>query len=508
MEKRLIGDILNGIMGIYNNLASAESVGRDKYPSLEDVGEDIKIRRNFSATQTKLYGNGNGDFPQILSSFCGEKFVQGLEPIDVRSDEDIITKNTKYLQQITHEFWKKHGITVDERTGENSFRKALSGESDFFDSKGYMMVVLFSALDDRFEVFSKGTDDFDTFYRNYSELYMMLNNTKLVPFYPRWISEIATIYTIYMRGTDEDYKNVLYRLSEAYTKAEDKPLTLYTDTVRESVFSIMKKLDRTKESTDRVALCELCAYISEHKGDFVDEYNAYENADRTEDKKTYNGAHSTRFRRSYCAIVSMLEYIGSRWDLEFLKGDACRALIENEDYSVKDEHIAQLELDIARELCTYCEDPDGAVNEEYITDDRLSFLIAPPTVRVKSGKREKQKGIVFAKGKIVNFYYSASRTIPRTVPEMTDSVLGMLRIIVAVCSIYDNKKAFDPECIKTPRSLISSINYEYRDKGVLSLPERNVTTYTGKSLADVSIFMYINRDHKQSTHEREIEYGM
>lgn len=508
MEKKLVGDILNDIMGIYNNLASAESLGRDKYPSFENGGEDIKIRRNFSVTQTKLYGNGNGDFPQILGSFCGEKFVQGLEHIDVRSDEDVITKNTKYLQQITHEFLAKHGIIVDERAGENSFRKALSGESDFFDSKGYMMVVLFSALDDRFEIFSEGTDDFERFYRNYSELYMMLNNTKLVPFYPRWISEIATIYTVYMRGTDRDYQDALYRLSEAYTKAEDKPLTLYTDTVRESVFSIMKRLDRAKESTDRVALDELCAYISEHKGDFVDEYNAYDNAGKTEDKKTYNGSHSTRFRRSYCAIISMLEYIRRRWDFEFLNGEACRAVIESEDYSVKDEYIAQLELDMVGELCTYCEDPDGTLMEEYITDDRLSFLVAPPTVKVKSGKKEKQKGIVLAKGKIVNFYYSTSRTIPRTIPEMTDSVLGMLRIIVAVCSIYENKKAYDPESIKTPRSLISSINYEYRDKGILSLPERDVTTYTAKNLSDISIFIYINREYRQNEHGKEIEYEM
>ncbi len=500
-KSNAMGVIVKGIFESYMQILDPS-----KYPS--DDPKRPEKNSPYAVGQSETYGNGNADFADILREYCDDEYNNS----HVRSEDE------KFLTALVRNFCISHGVEIEDRFGEGSIRKALSGKSDIFYSKAYMWIDLFSALDEKFGIFSKDGEDFDSFYRSYSFLYTQLNNTKLVPFYPRWISEIAAIYTVYMRETHVYYDDARKAMRLAYErglseKKETKP-SFNTDTVREGVFSILKKADRVGERSDRATLERLCAYISEHPADFVDEYKR-EKSGAGESAQRYDSMPSTRYRRSYCAIGEMLDIIGDKnvFDLEFLQSEACKKFRNSSNYDTKDECIREIEYLIVQELsdaCVRASDPKPK------RDIVMEFMVGPYNRKLKRVGGEKT-GPSFEKysrtiaesnngNELMSYYSKNDRYIPRPIPEVTDSVIRLLRLIMAMTDIYEQQAEPDIKRQLPPKALVSKINKRYGELGILSLPEYQVKFYTLKSLVDVATVRYIFRsDEERKANEKANE---
>ena len=105
----------------------------------------------------------------------------------------------EYLVSLVEGLYVENGKDYtrdDRRRLKELLNRAVDG-ADFFDPiRSKHWIDMFSALDRKLHLFTQEESaSFEDFYANYISFYGKLNNKKMVPFYARWIKEIAAMYT-------------------------------------------------------------------------------------------------------------------------------------------------------------------------------------------------------------------------------------------------------------------------------------------------------------------------
>ena len=303
----------------------------------------IKLSKKIPKMDDVIETRGNLDFIEILNSY--PEFVEGVKgfekkkrgrPTDNPSPEEV-----EYLVHIVESLYIEKGKTYtrdDRRKLKDLLNRAVDG-ADFFDPvKSKHWIDMFSALDYKLHIFSQeGNEKFSNFFTNYISFYSKLNTKKIVPFYARWIKEIAAMYTIYLNETFEEFEETRALLQSALNDGvahtpQEKILRYETDAVRNYIMTnIFVAYGKDKDTV----LSKLCEYIKENPGEFV-----YE-----------SGELNSRYRRYYCTIKEMLQWLRKQ-DVLSVADEELITIFSNDDvdYALKDQKIKELESALVKEL--------------------------------------------------------------------------------------------------------------------------------------------------------------
>ena len=242
---------------------------------------------------------GNLNFIEILNSY--PEFAEGAKGFKKnkrgRPTDNPSPKEVEYLVHLVESLYLEKGKTYtrdDRRKLKDLLNRAAEG-ADFFDPvKSKHWIDMFSALDYKLHVFSQeGNDKFSNFFTNYIEFYSKLNTKKIVPFYARWIKEIAAMYTIYLNETFEEFEKMSVLFQSALTDgiaqaSNERRLRYETNAVRNYIMTdVFVAYGKDKDTV----LFKLSDYIRKNPDEFV-----YE-----------SGELNSRYRRFYCTIKEMLK---------------------------------------------------------------------------------------------------------------------------------------------------------------------------------------------------------
>ena len=417
---------------------------------------------------------GNLDFIEILNSY--PEFVEGVKgfekkkrgrPTDNPSPEEV-----EYLVHIVESLYIEKGKTYtrdDRRKLKDLLNRAVDG-ADFFDPvKSKHWIDMFSALDYKLHIFSQeGNEKFSNFFTNYVSFYSKLNTKKIVPFYARWIKEIAAMYTIYLNETFEEFEETRALLQSALNDGvalapQERILRYETDAVRNYIMTnIFVAYGKYKDTV----LSKLCEYIKENPGEFV-----YE-----------SGELNSRYRRYYCTIKEMLQWIRKQ-DVLSIADEELIAIFSNDDvdYELKDQKIKELESALVNELLELSQKKSNIALSEDDELDILEFLVKE---RARFDDKTHSEVVI----EIDELPFERKRTVE----EVVDCVVKLLRLSIMLTVIYQgmNDENNDYE-IPLPEDVINNINQIMKRFGLLSLPTHTVNSYNDKSFMDFCIIKCI-----------------
>ena len=417
---------------------------------------------------------GNLDFIEILNSY--PEFVEGVKgfekkkrgrPTDNPSPEEV-----EYLVHIVESLYIEKGKTYtrdDRRKLKDLLNRAVDG-ADFFDPvKSKHWIDMFSALDNKLHIFSQEDNEkFSNFFTNYVSFYSKLNTKKIVPFYARWIKEIAAMYTIYLNETFEEFEETRALLQSALNDGvalapQERILRYETDAVRNYIMTnIFVAYGKDKDTV----LSKLCEYIKENPGEFV-----YE-----------SGELNSRYRRYYCTIKEMLQWLRKQ-DVLSIADEELIAIFSNDDvdYELKDQKIKELESALVNELLELSQKKSNIALSE---DDELAILEFLVKERAKFDDKTHSEVVI----EIDELPFERKRTVE----EVVDCVVKLLRLSIMLTVIYQgmNDENNDYE-IPLPEDVINNINQIMKRFGLLSLPTHTVNSYNDKSFMDFCIIKCI-----------------
>ena len=357
----------------------------------------------------------------------------------------------------------------DRRKLKDLLNRAVDG-ADFFDPvKSKHWIDMFSALDYKLHIFSQeGNEKFSNFFTNYVSFYSKLNTKKIVPFYARWIKEIAAMYTIYLNETFEEFEKTRALLQSALNDGvaqtpQERILRYETDAVRNYIMTnIFVAYGKDKDTV----LSKLCEYIKENPGEFV-----YE-----------SGELNSRYRRYYCTIKEMLQWIRKQ-DVLSIADEELIAIFSNDDvdYELKDQKIKELESALVNELLELSQKKSNVALSE---DDELAILEFLVKERARFDDKTHSEVVI----EIDELPFERKRTVE----EVVDCVVKLLRLSIMLTVIYQgmNDENNDYE-IPLPEDVINNINQIMKRFGLLSLPTHTVNSYNDKSFMDFCIIKCI-----------------
>ena len=434
----------------------------------------ITLSKEIPQMDDVIETRGNLDFIEILNSY--PEFVEGVKgfekkkrgrPTDNPSPEEV-----EYLVHIVESLYIEKGKTYtrdDRRKLKDLLNRAVDG-ADFFDPvKSKHGIDIFSALDYKLHIFSQeGNEKFSNFFTNYVSFYSKLNTKKIVPFYARWIKEIAAMYTIYLNETFEEFEKTRALLQSALNDGvaqtpQERILRYETDAVRNYIMTnIFVAYGKDKDTV----LSKLCEYIKENPGEFV-----YE-----------SGELNSRYRRYYCTIKEMLQWIRKQ-DVLSIADEELIAIFSNDDvdYELKDQKIKELELALVNELLELSQKKSNVALSE---DDELAILEFLVKERARFDDKTHSEVVI----EIDELPFERKRTVE----EVVDCVVKLLRLSIMLTVIYQgmNDENNDYE-IPLPEDVINNINQIMKRFGLLSLPTHTVNSYNDKSFMDFCIIKCI-----------------
>ena len=434
----------------------------------------ITLSKEIPQMDDVIETRGNLDFIEILNSY--PEFVEGVKgfekkkrgrPTDNPSPEEV-----EYLVHIVESLYIEKGKTYtrdDRRKLKDLLNRAVDG-ADFFDPvKSKHWIDMFSALDYKLHIFSQeGNEKFSNFFTNYVSFYSKLNTKKIVPFYARWIKEIAAMYTIYLNETFEEFEETRALLQSALNDGvaqtpQERILRYETDAVRNYIMTnIFVAYGKDKDTV----LSKLCEYIKENPGEFV-----YE-----------SGELNSRYRRYYCTIKEMLQWIRKQ-DVLSIADEELIAIFSNDDvdYELKDQKIKELESALVNELLELSQKKSNIALSE---DDELAILEFLVKERARFDDKTHSEVVI----EIDELPFERKRTVE----EVVDCVVKLLRLSIMLTVIYQgmNDENNDYE-IPLPEDVINNINQIMKRFGLLSLPTHTVNSYNDKSFMDFCIIKCI-----------------
>lgn len=434
----------------------------------------IKLSKKIPKMDDVIETRGNLDFIEILNSY--PEFVEGVKgfekkkrgrPTDNPSPEEV-----EYLVHIVESLYIEKGKTYtrdDRRKLKDLLNRAVDG-ADFFDPvKSKHWIDMFSALDYKLHIFSQeGNEKFSNFFTNYISFYSKLNTKKIVPFYARWIKEIAAMYTIYLNETFEEFEETRALLQSALNDGvahtpQEKILRYETDAVRNYIMTnIFVAYGKDKDTV----LSKLCEYIKENPGEFV-----YE-----------SGELNSRYRRYYCTIKEMLQWLRKQ-DVLSVADEELITIFSNDDvdYALKDQKIKELESALVKELLELSQEKSNIAISE---DDELALLEFLVKERAKFDDK--------THGEVVLEIDELPFKKKRTIEEVVDCVVKLLRLSIMLTVIYQGENDENNE-YESPslEGVITNINQIMKRLGLLSLPSHTVNNYNDKSFMDFCVVKYI-----------------
>lgn len=453
-----------------------------------------------------IKSKGSLDVIEILNSYPA--FVEAVknfkkDPRGRKTDNPTLIE-LEFLTSIIMELYAQRGQKAPRK---DSVRGSLNGmmrDVDFFDPvRSRYWIDMFSALDYKLHIFASDDNcSFSTFFTNYVSLYSKLNKMKTVPFYARWIREIAAMYTIYLNETSEEFERMAtmfqVALEQGVANKSKKRLSRYeTDYVRNYM---MTNIFMAYEKDKDAVISKLCDYITNNPDEFV--YERHIQLDK-------------RYRRYYCVIKDMLHWIVDN-DKSYFDNDKLIAVFcqDNVDYAQKDANIHILESVLAKKMIDmYKKAPDDVLNESQVAEC-LSFLVSEPeTFRGKCKDKVEDKWREYSKTYQLVFSQESipedkifkdeivfevlgeneGQLIKREHEIVVDSVVKLLRLSIMVISIYQAVTDESNEYAELSReAVISTINQSMKRFGLLSLPMHTIISYNEKSLMDFCVVDCIN----------------
>ena len=413
---------------------------------------------------------GNLDFIAILNSY--PEFVEGVKgfekkkrgrPTDNPSPEEV-----EYLVHLVESLYIEKGKTYtrdDRRKLKDLLNRAVDG-ADFFDPvKSKHWIDMFSALDYKLHLFSQeGNDKFSNFFTNYVSFYSKLNTKKIVPFYARWIKEIAAMYTIYLNETFEEFEETRVLLQSALNDgvahaSQERLLRYETDAVRNYIMTnIFMAYGKDKDTV----LTKLSEYIKDNPGEFV-----YE-----------SGELNSRYRRYYCTIKEMLQWLRKQ-DVLSIADEELLKIYSNDDvdYELRDQNIKKFESALVNGLLELS--PEQS-NVDLFEDEDFSVLEFLVKERAKFHDETRTEIVI----EIDELPFERKRTVE----EVVDCVVKLLRLSIMLTVIYHEMNGEKNDYEKPmPEDVINIINQIMKRFGLLSLPTHSINSYNDKSFMDFCV---------------------
>ena len=235
-------------------------ISEDKNQMLVELGQGIK---GDGLTEVR----GSLDFIEVLNLY--PSFVEGARNFKKRNSgrptANPSPREVEYLVYLVEKLYLDNGRVYtrdDRRKLKEMLNRAVEG-ADFFDPvKSKHWIDMFSALDHTLHFFSpEGDERFAVFFTHYVSFYSKLNTKKIVPFYARWIKEIAAMYTVYLNGTFNEFEGIRDALQSALVDGMsntpcERDLRYRTDAVRNYIMTnIFVAYEKDKKTV-------LCAIIS------------------------------------------------------------------------------------------------------------------------------------------------------------------------------------------------------------------------------------------------------
>lgn len=470
---------------------------------LAQTVRNIISQRNTIARSNIVKTRGNLDFLEVLNSY--PEFVEGVsnfnKPLRGRPAQNPAPKEVDYLVFLVEKLYidnKKQFSANDKRQLKALLNRVVIEGADLFDPvKSKIWIDIFSALDNSLHILNTN-NSFAVFFTNYISLYSRINNKKIVPFYARWLKEIAALYTIYCNETVIEFQDTASQLSSALQegiKSQTRKSSYETDHIRNY---IMTNIFMAYGSQKNEVIPRLCNYVRENPNEFVFE----------------SGALNDRYRRFYCTIREALIWI-RRSVPDYFDNTLLDIFINNNvDYRVKDSKIRELETALVKKLLylyrlNYTQKSQKA-SERII----LNFFVAPPREfrgdcefkrmvkkdNKSTKKIEKKYKIKYSKRRFVTIkpeppyeiaIYDNSDFIDRTPEEVVDCVVKLLRFFIMIIIFAKGIDGLNDFEIPSSEDLIFDINKVLHSMGLLSLPVHSTTSYNEKSLIDLCVLKCI-----------------
>ena len=432
----------------------------------------------FGDQKNKIKGaikvRGNLDFIEILDTYS--EFTDGMETFEKtkrgRPTENPSPVEIDYLVHLVntlyHDKGKKYS-SYDRGRLKDLLNRAADG-SDFFDPiKSKHWIDMFSALDYNLHLFSKSENtDFSIFYSNYISFYTKLNNKKLVPFYARWLKEIAAMYTIYQHETYQEFEQTQALLQAALEDGiacgtHENASRYETGDMRNHIMTnIFVACCQDKTSI----LDKLCEYIRANPGEFV-----YE-----------SGELIARYRRYYYTIKEMLQWLDKNGEYPFVNDRFMRIFAEEDvSYDLKDSNIRDFEISLVKEMLFLSRSKENSALTTEEERRRLEFFVKD-TVKFDKKKNDE----------IVCEISDAPFQRKRTPEEVVDSVVKLLRFIIML-TILERNMNDDINDYEFPsrREVVHQINQAMTRMGLLPIAAKLPISYNDNSFMDFCVRKYI-----------------
>lgn len=454
----------------------------------------ISLSREIPKMDDVIETRGNLDFIEILNSY--PEFVEGVNgfekkkrgrPTDNPSPEEV-----EYLVHLVESLYIDQGKTYtrdDRRKLKDLLNRAVDG-ADFFDPiKSKHWIDMFSALDHNLHIFSKGDNgNFSNFFMNYIALYSKLNTKKIVPFYARWIKEIAAMYTIYLNETFEEFEKTRVLLQDALNKgvsqnSRERILNYETNAIRNY---IMTNIFMAYGKNKQVVLSKLCDYIIENPDEFV-----YE-----------SGEINSRYRRYYFTIKESLRWITNQAVLSFASDELINVFLDDKiNYDVKDQKIRGFEFQLVNALL----DLSQRVNSKKQPVNGVNYGECFPLT-----EKEKVDLLEFYVKERARFDEKTNTQIvleidelpferPRTIEEVVDCVVKLLRLLIMLIIIYQGLNDENNEYeIPSSEDVYNDINQVMEMFGLLPLPAFQSNSYNDKSFLDFCVVKCIEESFEEA----------
>lgn len=454
----------------------------------------ISLSREIPTMDNIIETRGNLDFIEILNSY--PEFVEGVKgfekkkrgrPTDNPSPEEV-----EYLVHLVESLYIEKGKTYtrdDRRRLKDLLNRAVDG-ADFFDPiKSKHWIDMFSALDHKLHVFSKEDNgNFSNFFVNYITLYSKLNTKKIVPFYARWIKEIAAMYTIYLNETFDEFEKTRVLLQDALSKgisqnSRERILNYETNAIRNY---IMTNIFMAYGKNKQAVLSKLCDYIIENPDEFV-----YE-----------SGEINSRYRRYYFTIKESLRWITNQAVLSFANDELINVFLDDKvNYDIKDQKIRGFEFQLVNAFLELSQrvnskkQPVNGVNygecfplTEKEKVDLLEFY-------VKERARFDEKTNTQIVLEIDELPFERQRTIE----EVVDCVVKLLRLMIMLIIIYQGLNDENNEYeIPSSEDVYNDINQVMEMFGLLPLPAFRSNSYNDKSFLDFCVVKCIEESFEEA----------
>lgn len=428
--------------------------------------------------------NGNSNLAEVILS--NPKYLNKIKDFkdqfsSGRGRHSSLELDGKFLIHIVKELYRENGEEyTTKRTLNDAIRESLVGRSDrskretqfryFFDThdknieKTHHWIDVLSALNLFCSFFGGAKASFITFLDEYNDLYLKMDNKKMVPFYSRSLSDLCAVYTIFNCRTCSFYREMKTRLMAAreeglelikQKKASGVSVKTDTETLRKQL--VLFLFDAYGRDTEKV-IEELCKLVRNNPTQFDVERHYYIIRELLNKKIIPSGKFTFQNRE-------MLDiFCSDKFTLE-----------------EKDKYIKRFEYEIFQVL----------YNSYGFTEDEergMFLLMVDPSEEADIDHSTKE---------ILNKSLNTKTEIA-----CASSVLAMLRhmaILLTVKKVAEkNNMAQEKWNTRSKKELIDSINRDFLSElGLLNLSPADKEFCTDTSRADWCISKYIDMHYQE-----------